>query len=296
MFLFPHSVVCVGMSGIDTEKTTRELWQIYTGLHTTKWLFNAFVGNSAYRPLRIIAVGKQGSGKTTFMYYATKVAYVSTLCHNNKVPWNNCLSYAVENYGLCLGEDCGPDEIDERLRPGLYVTVDDILKRFVHDVETEEIRKHPVVFFDDAFTPRMWWHQGGIWRKLYIASKYFDQFYRDYTNVLILTAPDLSYFTDNYIVNSMVLTFTARVDKETGRPITLATHFEFPFYSAMHYGKPYLFRVRTLDFVDKVIKRRGYGMPKWLEQAITERRKYVMKESLKESAEAMKNSSNGGGE
>lgn len=269
----------------DLESVTREVWNNYIDLNTTHRIVEALAGMQGYYPLRIVAYGRQGSGKTTFMYYAVKVAYVRYLCHKDRVTKDTCLEHAIKEYNLCLGRDCPRDSIDDELMKGFYITVDDLLRRFIEDVKSGAIAGRRIVFFDDAFTPKQWWLQGGKWRELYRMAKDFDKFYRDNINVLVLTAPALSYFTREYIVNSLVLKFDAVW--LNGVPYTVAYRFKYSNYTHYDYGKPYLVRAKWIDFIDKVPFKRPYGIPRWLENLNTERRQYVLREVAKRALEAV---------
>lgn len=282
----------------DLEQVTREVWSNYVDLNTTNRIYLSLIDSPTYAPLRIVAFGRQGSGKTTFLYYAVKVAFARYLCHKDKVTKSECLDHAMKTYGLCLGRDCPRDPVDDKLMPGFYLTINDLLERFLRDVSSGEIARRRVVFFDDAFVPRLWWNLGGEWRVLYHTAKVFDQFYRDHINVLVLTAPNPTYFTKDYILNSLVLQFNAMwLD---GDPWTLAYHYVYPHHVHYDLGKPYLVKVKKLDYIDKVLIRRPYGMPKWLEELNTARRQYVLRQTaskaLQRLGKALYGDDSGGGE
>lgn len=283
--LFLHLSSGLGMTETDLTATTREVWNNYVDLTTTRRIFYALIDRATYAPLRIVAYGRQGSGKTTFLYYAMKVAYTLYLCHGDGVRKEDCLGHAMDRYKLCLGRDCPRDGVDDRLLPGFYVTVDDLTRRFLNDVTTGEIAKRAVVFLDDALVPRLWWNLGGYWRELYYTAKTFDQYYRDHVNVLVLTAPSLTYFSREYIVNSLVLLFDARI--LDGHPYTIAIHFRYPHHARYVHGDTHLMRLKQIDFVDKVPHREPFGLPVWLEEANTERRRFVLREVAERAMKAM---------
>ncbi len=238
--------------------------RIFTALHNA--------GNAGSF-LPIIIVGRSGWGKTSYAYYALKTGIIRSLCVNVAIySLDKCIEYVERVHGeLCMNKYCeGPDYIDKEYRWAFYTGITD-LERLIRDVPRliiEDGAKRRILFLDDLVTKSVY-TMGGKWRRAYLAFREFTRIARLGASVIIMTAtsptliPDFMKHGSEYITvrrhgNSFVYARFAKitVPREDGT-----------YTSAL-----------SKLYEDVIPIRAIFGLPRWLENEINERKKQLARD------------------
>jgi len=230
--------------------------------------------------LPIVIVGRSGFGKTSYAYYALKTGIIKHLCDDAKPKRANiddCVSYIEENHGeLCMSRYCDePDGLDRKYRWAFYTGITD-LERFMKDAPellAGDGSRRKILLLDDLVTTTMY-SIGGKWRRMYMLFKEVIRVARRGASVVIVTSvtpklvPDIMRqggefisvrhaYKDNRWFFAYERLARVSVPEKFGKYVRYV-----PVYQKL--------------YVDVVPFMAVYGLPRWLEREIDERKKQLI--------------------
>jgi hypothetical protein len=250
------------------DEGSREVLETYAKLNlphlAARTLSNA-------RPFLMVSiVGEQGVGKSTYAYYSVKVGLMAYLCKPHginlfKEP-ERCASHLEGNYGeICLTKECGgPDQLDKTYELDVYTGPRGLDGVFVAAATLARLgQKKKVLFLDDVLA-RTAYHLGPKYRAAYAALRELIRLARVVGAVVVMTAPTKEYLPPE-------------VPKEGE---FIVGHFglserRFVRMHAANYADRdgYLRKRLVVKYSDAVPAKAAFGMPKWLEEEITKRKR-----------------------
>jgi hypothetical protein len=249
------------------DEGSREVLSTYAKLNLPHLVARTF-GNS--RPFLLVSiVGEQGVGKSTYAYYSVKVGLMAYLCRAHGINLfeepERCAERLERNYGeLCLTRECGPDQLDKTYELDVYTGPRGLDGVFAAaDMLARLGQKKKVLFLDDILA-RTAYHLGPKYRAAYAALRELLRLARTVGAVVVMTAPTKEYLPPE-------------VPKE-GEFIVAKYGFDERRFVRMHSaafedGGGYLRKRLVVKYVDVVPARAAFGMPKWLEEEITKRKR-----------------------
>jgi len=225
----------------------------------TKIFYSLMVGDK-YETVLIL--GKPGTGKSTYAYYALKAALVYKLYKK--------LGEEVLKGAYCWGAKCEErDYFDEILARYSFVGVEDVerLIRYLVGIADGKNKPHDFVFLDDLIYK--YWHGApASLKKLHTLYRDFLIFRRTFANKFVVgTAVYTKWVVDGFVQTSYVI-------------------------EGKYYGKYRIFVRKKCEikegkyvcektWADAIPVDEKYAMPKWLEEEIDKRKRKAMKHVLK---------------
>jgi len=239
-------------------------------------IYEALAPKDPWASLYAVIVGKPGWGKTSYAFYSLKTGIIRTLCFDRgKFGLRDCVTYLETKYGeLCMNKYCEePDSIDREFKWAYYTGVTDLL-RFIQDAQkilTENGSRRKVIFMDDLVTKSVYF-MGGVWRRAYLAFREMMRVARVGASVIIMTA------TSPTLIPEFM--------KHSSEYISVGVYHNFFVYT--RYSRVIVPRedgsyVKVLKkaFEDMIPKKAIFGLPKWLENEINERKRQLIIDSAK---------------
>ena len=259
------------------EKSYEVLRWYWEKSHLASHIFNA-LNDSGSRGsfLSVVIVGKPGYGKTSYAYYALKTGIIKMLCSNEGFfNLDQCIKALETKYGeLCISKNCNePDPLDREYRWAYYTGITD-LERFINDAVkllVEDSVRRKVLFMDDLVTKSVF-ALGGKWRRAYMAFREVFRVARVGSSVIIMTATSPTLIPD-FVKHASEYIAVWKYGKLFlyGRYIKYLEPNEDGSYTAK------LERV----FEDRVPIKAPFGLPKWLEEDINERKKQLIRDAVR---------------
>jgi hypothetical protein len=230
--------------------------------------------------LPIVIVGRSGFGKTSCAYYALKMGIIEYLCADAKPKRANiddCVSYIEKNYGeLCMSRYCDePDGLDRKYRWAFYTGIMD-LERFMRDAPellAGDGSRRRILLLDDLVTTTMY-SMGGRWRRMYMMFKEVIRVARRGASVVIVTSVSPKLVPDILRQGSEFIS-VRHVYKDN------RWFFAYERLAKVSVPEKYGKYVRYVPvyqklYVDVVPFIEVYGLPRWLEREIDERKKQLI--------------------
>jgi hypothetical protein len=249
------------------DEGSKEVLSTYAKLNLPHMVARA-LSNS--RPFLLVSiVGEQGVGKTTYAYYSVKVGLMAYLCRAHGINLfeepESCVKYLEGNYGeICLSRDCGPDGLDEKHRLDVYTGprgLGEVLNAAAGLARAGEREK--VLFLDDILA-RTAYHLGPKYRAAYAALRELIRLARTVGAVVIMTAPTKEYLPPEAPKEGEFIVGHYGYNERRFVRMHAATYED---------KDGYLRRRLTVKFVDTVPAKAAFGMPRWLEERIIERKR-----------------------
>ncbi|MGC8543395.1 MAG: hypothetical protein ACP5NQ_05600, partial [Vulcanisaeta sp.] len=251
--------------------------------HLTKLIYEVFTDK---RPaVNVVIVGMQGSGKSSYAYYALKTAYLMKKARSYILRSGSVLSGIeayVRDHGieLCMHRQCdSPDAIDNELKDFVYVGYDDYerLRDLILRITGGDSMEVPALFLDDLLLKDSYF-LGGLHRNVYVAFKKLYALHRSVADIMIMTAPSIHYLSKEFKTAAM------RIESHRKFDAVEFTHYYLKTIPMIRYvyGKRLEWRRRVLDvaWVDRTPTKSKYGMPMWLEGMINERKRQVLRDAF----------------
>ena len=259
------------------EKSYEVLRWYWEKSHLASHIYNA-LNDSGGRGsfLSVVVVGKPGYGKTSYAYYALKTGIIKMLCSNEGLfNLDQCIKALEDKYGeLCMSRQCRePDPIDREYRWAYYTGITD-LERFIEDAESlliEDGVRRKVLFLDDLVTKSVF-GMGGRWRRAYMAFREIMRVARIGSSVIIVTAtsptlvPDFIKHASDYIGV-----------RKYGNLFLYERYTRYPEPSE---DGAYTKKLKKV-FEDRIPIASPYGLPRWLEFEINERKKQLIRDAVR---------------
>ena len=262
------------------ESESMQVLRYYLDLNLTNAIIAAFYGQpgGAY-----LILGMQGTGKSTYAYYAAKTALIAYHCRNvlrNAYSNDTIMNCVKREFGdICFGKDCEePDEADKSIRKWVFVGVEDIgrLAEYLKEVVLEKQKPVPVLFIDDIVLKGDWWVSKEH-REIIQSFRRINQFRRLAARVVIATAPS----------NRDVMDFGATFIKVYGKSDWREVRFTRWAVQAIKRwvsttGEPTVAwqNVIVKRWMDVLPRRKEFGMPLWLEEQINKRKREILRHVL----------------
>ena len=266
----------IGYSAVGEFETVEDVLGYLMDLHLSKLIFSSMV--KARTGINGIAVvGPAGTGKTTYVYYAAKAAYIRFLCNQKGYGEKaGCIKYITGNYNLCFGRKCRePDDVDKMIRDYLFVGEEDILRlRDVLMKVSEEGRNLPFAFLDDLIV-KFSFHAGGVLRDIAIALNRFAQYRRTFANVVIITSTHknniINAFSDFIVIHAreqLTKYYYVRYRRIVRtRQVKLGPRHGF--MDALVTGV-------TIAWTDEIPRKSIFATPRWLEEEVDKRKRSIV--------------------
>jgi len=233
-------------------------------------MFDVFMGRRKH--LLVAVVGRQGVGKTSYVYHALKTALIEWLCiaHGGG---DNCLEAVEKAYGpICMNRYCAePDGIDIRYGLAIYTGTQGLMNLIneVAELGRELAGGGSVdrrVYFLDDILARTAYHLGGVYRKAYFALRELLRVSRTISSIVIMTAPTTDYLPPDIA--------------KAGELIVARYWYNSRIYEKLNTekltryigGREVLIKALVRDYVDEVPAKAIFGLPQWLDREITKRK------------------------
>jgi hypothetical protein len=230
--------------------------------------------------LPIVIVGRSGFGKTSYAYYTLKTGIIEYLCADAKPKRTNmddCIAYIEENYGeLCMNKYCEkPDGLDKEYKWAFYTGITD-LERFMKDAPellAGDGSRRKILLLDDLVTTTMY-SMGGRWRRIYMLFKEVIRVARRGASVVIATSvtpklvPDImrqggEFISVRYVYRDNRWLFAYERLAKVSVPEKYGKYVRYvPVYQKL--------------YADVVPFMAVFGLPRWLEREIDERKKQLI--------------------
>jgi len=205
----------------------------------------------------------------------------------------DALEELEHGYGeLCFGPNCTrPDAVDERLRPAMFISSDDVdaMSQLLAKVLRGEVKPPKALLLDDALYRNQYWDPE--YRRLYRLIRDIIVHHRVTIPLMIATALDRVMVMKDYVkvsrnVDTAVKFYTVRdsngVDHRKAYIRYLWWRRMLVSFKAFSYedNRPdYDIRVGyTVDDIDLIPKESIFKLPKWFEDAhLARRRQYLLR-------------------
>lgn len=223
------------------------------------------------RPFLLVSiVGEQGVGKSTYAYYSVKVGLMAYLCKPHSINLfeepERCAAYLEGNYGeICLTKECGgPDQLDKTYELDVYTGPRGLDGVFAAASTLARLgQKKKVLFLDDVLA-RTAYHLGPKYRTAYAALRELIRLARTVGAVVVMTAPTKEYLPPEVPKEGEFIVGHYGLSERRFVRMHAATFAD---------RDGYLRRRLVVKYSDAVPAKAAFGMPKWLEEEITKRKR-----------------------
>lgn len=250
------------------DEGSREVLQTYAKLNLPHLVARTL---SNARPFLLVSiVGEQGVGKSTYAYYSVKVGLMAYICKPHGISLfeepERCAAYLEGNYGeICLTRECGgPDQLDKTYELDVYTGPRGLDGVFAAASTLARLgQKKKVLFLDDVLA-RTAYHLGPKYRVAYAALRELIRLARTVGAVVVMTAPTKEYLPPEAPKEGEFIVGRYGLSER-----------RFVRMHAANYADRdgYLRRRLVVKYSDAVPAKAAFGMPKWLEEEITKRKR-----------------------
>lgn len=281
------------------EEPSARAFKHYLGLNLTNSIVSMFMSglNGAY-----MVLGTQGVGKSTYAYYAAKTALIAFHCISANpdkrariADKDAIMACAEREFGdICFGKDCEPDAVDKKMREWIFVGIEDInrLAEYLRGVVLERRKPLPVLFIDDIVLKGDWWLSKER-REIIQSFRRINQFRRLAARVILATAPsadDVVELGTTFIkVHGKVSWDVVRFTRWAAQPVQKYVPVVGGTVTAWT-------NITVRVWMDEIPRRKEFGMPRWLEEQINERKRMILKQVLEKYTVKGKEGGEVGGE
>jgi len=250
------------------DEGSREVLQTYAKLNLPHLVARTL---SNARPFLLVSiVGEQGVGKSTYAYYSVKVGLMAYLCKPHGINLfeepERCASHLEGNYGeICLTKECGgPDQLDKTYELDVYTGPRGLDGVFAAASTLARLgQKKKVLFLDDVLA-RTAYHLGPKYRTAYAALRELIRLARTVGAVVVMTAPTKEYLPPEAPKEGEFIVGRYGLSERRFVRMHAATFAD---------RDGYLRRRLVVKYSDAVPAKAAFGMPKWLEEEITKRKR-----------------------
>jgi len=252
----------------ENSRTVYEWYRQHSALASR--MFDVLVGTRKH--LLVAVVGRQGVGKTSYVYHALKTALIEWLCLKHG-GGNNCLEAVEKAYGpICMNKYCNePDGIDVRYGLAIYTGTQGLMNLIneVAELGRELAGGGSVdrrVYFLDDILARTAYHLGGVYRKAYFALRELLRVSRTISSIVIMTAPTTDYLPPDIAKAGELIVARYWYNSRIYEKLNIE---KLPRYIG---GREVLIKALVRDYVDEVPAKAIFGLPQWLDREITRRK------------------------
>ena len=258
------------------DEKSRTVFQWYWEQSTLARKIEEALQNRWFLPVDI--VGRSGFGKTSYAYYALKMGIIKYICDTVKrTNMEDCVAHIEKNYGeICMCRYCDePDGLDKTYKWAFYTGITD-LERFMKDAPkllAEDDSRRKILLLDDLVTTSMY-SMGGKWRKAYMMFREVIRVARKGASVVIVTSvipklvPDIlrqggEFISVRHVYKDNRWFFVYERLAKVSVPEKFGKYVRYvPVYQKL--------------YVDAIPFMAVFGLPRWLEEEIDERKKQLI--------------------
>jgi hypothetical protein len=251
------------------DEKSREVLLTYAGLNLPHMVERTLTGSRPF--LMASIVGELGVGKSSYAYYSLKTGIMAYLCRpygiNLFKEVERCVARLESIHGeLCATKYCEkPDDLDRRYALDIYTGPQGLFSLIEMSAELARsgARKRRILFLDDILA-RTAFFLGPEYRRAYIAFRELLRLVRAVGGVAIVTAPTKDYLPPEAVRGGEFIVGSYGMNERRFKRL----------HAVMSEGKDGgVYKRLGVKFVDIVPAKAAFGMPKWLEEEITKRKR-----------------------
>jgi hypothetical protein len=251
------------------EERSREVLLTYARLNLPHMVARTLAGERPF--LMASIVGELGVGKSSYAYYSLKTGIMAYLCHpygiNLFKEADRCVAHLEGIHGeLCMSKYCRkPDALDKRYALDIYTGPQGLFSLIETAAELAKngAPKRKILFLDDILA-RTAFFLGPEYRKAYIAFRELLRLVRTIGGIAVVTAPTKDYLPPEAVRGGEFIIGSYGMNER---------HF-VRMHAAKSEGKDGgIYKRLKIKFDDVVPAKAAFGMPKWLEEEITRRKR-----------------------
>jgi hypothetical protein len=251
------------------DEASREILMTYARLNLPHMVWRTLLGSRPF--LAVTIVGQMGVGKSSYAYYSLKTGIMAYLCHpygiNLFKEADRCVAHLEGIHGeLCMSRHCAkPDALDKKYALDIYTGPQGLFSLIETAAELAEsgAPKRKILFLDDILA-RTAFFLGPEYRRAYIAFRELLRLVRAVGGIAVVTAPTKDYLPPEAVRGGEFIVGSYGMNKR--RFVRM--------HAAKSEGKDGgIYKRLKVKFVDVVPAKAAFGMPKWLEEEITKRKR-----------------------